>query len=175
MCSKQTICLLITTEKRLVSPPQFLLSESHNKPWRHCQYSDVTLESRNSFSFSWCLCYKRLPESTSDEVRETNLSLFACICMYVCVCFSECSDILLQYNYRTVFPRLYATLQLGLAAQALFSSPSHPVCYSLIFIALFYCQFICLWMNVDAADFFEKLITTYIVYTIYISYVVYTA
>jgi hypothetical protein len=108
--------------------------------------------------------------------------MYVCVCVYVHVCFTECSDILLQYNYGTVFPSFYATLKLGLTAQALFSSPhthtkhsKYLACCSLISIALFHCQFIRPWMNVDAADYFEKVVTTYIVYTVYISDVVYAA
>ena len=96
----------------------------------------------------------------------------------LCVCvFWHLTSVQLQDS----IPKMYATLKLGPAAQALFISPhthkdsKYLVCCPLIFIVLFYCQLICPWMNVDAADFFEKFITTYIVYTIYLSYVVYAA
>jgi hypothetical protein len=146
MCSKQTVCVLITSEKRLVSPPQFLLSKSHNKPWRHCQYSDVTLESRNSFLFSWCLCYKRLPESTSDVARETNLGLLACICMYVCVCVCVCvflwvfwylTAVQLQDSTPKTVCHIRAWPRWTSAAQ--FPSHTHTHTASGLLLAIFHC------------------------------------
>ena len=78
-CSKQTVSVLITTEKRLVWPLQFLLSESHNnKPWRRCHHSDITLESRNLFSFSGACATDDCMSPHIDVVGGNELGL-ACV------------------------------------------------------------------------------------------------